>query len=531
MKDRVRRMLVVTPSEMRTIDQRAIEQFGIPGIVLMENAALKVVEVIEKVYRLSERDKVVVLAGMGNNGGDGLAVARHVFLRGIKVEVFLLAREEAISGDARTNLNIARKLEVPLYFVQDERDVSNLEESLKGATLVVDAIFGTGLSRPVEGVFAQAIQLVNDMPVPVVAVDIPSGINGEDGHVMGIAIKASHTVTFGYPKRGHLLYPGRKYTGKLHVVPISLPLDSAQAVGVHAFTLDMGEAAAMLRERPVEGHKGAFGKVAVVAGSTGMTGAASLAAMAALRSGAGLVTLGIPASLNEILENKLTEVMTRPLRDHGTGCLQEEALDDVLDLVKDADVLAIGPGLGKSSSVFEVLRNILGRIDISIVLDADGLNHISRDISLLSKHTGPVVITPHPGEMARLTGLSVAQIVGSPVETAQKFSQETGTVVLLKGATTVVCHPDGRLYFNTTGNSGMATAGSGDVLTGIIAGFIAQGYGPFEAAVLGAFVHGYAGDLAADAYGQAGMVAGDILEALPLALKEMYNLRTGDCKR
>ena len=518
-------MVVVTPSEMREIDRRAIERFGIPGIVLMENAALKVVEVIERTYSLSERDRVVVLAGMGNNGGDGLAVARHVFLKGVKVEVFLLAREEAVSGDARINLDIIKKLGVPLFPVENEDGMSKLEDSLKSATLVVDAIFGTGLSRPVEGIFAEVIQLVNRMSIPVVAVDIPSGINGSDGRIMGTAINATDTVTFGYPKRGQLLYPGRKHTGELHVVPIGLPLDSAQAVGVRAFTLGVDEAVAMLRGRPAEGHKGTFGRVVVVAGSTGMTGAACLAAMAALRSGVGLVTLGIPASLNDILENKLTEVMTRPLQDGGTGCLQEEALDDILELVGNADVLAMGPGLGKSGGVFEVLRNILGRIDISIVLDADGLNHISRDISLLGKHTGPVVITPHPGEMARLTGLSVAQIMESPGEVAQKFSRETGAVVLLKGATTVVCHPDGRIYFNTTGNSGMATAGSGDVLTGVIAGFIVQGYEPFDAAVLGAFVHGYAGDLAADARGQAGMVAGDILEAVPMALKKMYNLR------
>lgn len=523
-------MFVVTPFEMRKIDQRAIEQFGIPGIVLMENAALKVVEVVERVYCLKNRDRVIVLVGAGNNGGDGLAVARHLFFRSIEVEVFLLAPEDAVSGDAKVNLDVAKKLGLSLSLVQDEDDILRLEQRLKSATLVVDAIFGTGLSRPVEGIFAQVIELVNRVAVPVVAVDIPSGINGADGHVMGIAIRASHTVTFGYPKRGHLLYPGRKYRGELHVVPIGLPLDSAQSVGVQAFTLDVNEAAGMLKERPAEGHKGTFGRVAVVAGSTGMTGAAYLCAMAALRSGAGLVTLGIPASLNNILENKLTEVMTKPLPDNGTGCLQEEALDDILDLVRDADVLAIGPGLGKSGAVFEVLRNILGRTHISIVLDADGLNHISRDINLLKKHLGPVVITPHPGEMARLTGLNVAQIVQSPVEVAQKFSQETGVVVLLKGATTVVCHPDGQIYLNTTGNSGMATAGSGDVLTGIIAGFIAQGYEPFDAAVLGAFVHGYAGDLASEVHGQAGMVAGDILGTVPLALKNMYNLLGKHCK-
>jgi len=523
-------MVVVTPSEMKKIDHMAIQQLGIPGIVLMENAALKVVEVIERSYPLKKQDKVVVLVGAGNNGGDGLAVARHLFLRRINVEVILLAQQAGISGDAKINLDIAKRMGIPLLFLGDEGDLFRMEPHLSGAALIVDAVFGTGLSRMVEGIFAKVIEFVNGVSVPVVAVDIPSGVNGEDGHVMGTAVKAMDTVTFEHPKRGHLLYPGRKYTGRLHVVPIGLPRDSAHAIGVQGFTLDVSEAAGMLNERPSEGHKGTFGKAVIVAGSTGMTGAACLAAMAALRSGAGVVTLGVPASLNPILENKLTEVMTKPLKDSGTGYLHEDCVDDILDMVEGASVLAVGPGLGKSDTVFQVLRNILGRIDISIVLDADGLNHISRDIHLLSRHAKPVVITPHPGEMARLTGSTVAQILDSPVQVAQKFSQEMGVVVLLKGATTVVCKPNGRVYFNTTGNSGMATAGSGDVLTGIISGLIAQGYDAYDAAVLGAFIHGRAGDTAATLYGHAGMVAGDILQAVPLVLKEMYDLWAKHCK-
>ncbi|NLX69465.1 MAG: NAD(P)H-hydrate dehydratase [Clostridiales bacterium] len=521
-------MFVVTPDEIRRIDRRAIDEFGIPGIVLMENAALRVVEVINKYYPLKKRDLVVVLAGGGNNGGDGLAVARHLFFDGVQVEVILLAQPERITGDAKINLEIVRRTGIPVYDALNSDGFQLAEQRLCRASLIVDAIFGTGLSRPVEGIFARIIEAVNDADAPVVAVDIPSGINGDNGHVMGTAVKAEDTVTFGYPKRGNLLYPGREYVGRLHVARISLPSDSAEAIGVKDFTLDKVEAAARIKKRSAAGHKGDFGKVAVIAGSTGMTGAATLTATAALRSGAGIAVLGIPASLNDILENKLTEVMTKPLKDNGTGCLHEDCLDDILDLTENMDVLAIGPGLGRNKAISEILRNIFGRINISIVLDADGLNGISENINLLGQHTQPVVITPHVGEMARLTGLTIAEILDSPVLVAQKFSQEQGIIVLLKGATTVVCEPGGRVYFNTVGNSGMATAGSGDVLTGIIAGLIAQGYDAYEAAVLGAFLHGYAGNLAASLRGEAGMLAGDILEALPAALKELYDLSQKD---
>jgi NAD(P)H-hydrate epimerase len=516
-------MYVVTPVQMRKIDQRAIDEFGIPGIVLMENAALRVVEKLYSLYSLKKRDRVVVLAGGGNNGGDGIAVARHLYFDGVQAEVILLAQQDRITGDAGINLDIAKKAGIPVNCILDNSDIPLAEQRICQASLIIDAIFGTGLSKPVEGVLARIIEIVNSMEVPVIAVDIPSGISGENGHIMGTAVKAWDTVTFGYPKRGHLLYPGREYAGRLHVAKIGLPSDSAEAIGVKGFTLNKEEAAAVIKKRLKTGHKGDFGKVAVVAGSTGMTGAASLTAEAALRSGAGLVTLGIPASLNCILENKLTEVMTRPLRDNGTGYLQADCLDEIFTLAENMDVLAIGPGLGRNITISEILRNIFGRINISIVLDADGLNGISGNINLLGQHTKPVVITPHVGEMARLTGLTIDEILDSPVQVSQKFSQEQGVIVLLKGATTVVCEPGGRIYFNTVGNSGMATAGSGDVLTGIISGLIAQGYHAFDAAALGAFLHGYAGNLAASLCGEAGMIAGDILEALPTALKELYN--------
>ena len=514
-------MYVVTPSEAKAMDQRAIEEYSIPGIVLMENAALKTVDIIrEKYIKDCCPGKVIVLVGGGNNGGDGMAIARHLMLSGIDVELFIFSSEDRITGDAKTNLNILKKLKAAIKWVEDRDDLIMLDRELKGAFLVIDSLFGTGLYRDIEGIQYEAIKMVNSHNVPVVAVDIPSGIHGENGHVMGIAIKATDTVTFGYPKRGHVLFPGREYTGNLHVVPISLPSDSAELEGVFGFTLGDMEVARALKARPSDGHKGIFGHVAVIAGSTGMTGAACLTSMAALRAGAGLVTLGVPASLNPILENKLTEVMTIPLEDEGTGYLVSRSIDRIKKLIEGKDVLAIGPGWGKNCDGLEILRNILGKFSISIVIDADALNHISKDIELLSKHEGPVIITPHPGEMARLTKKSTEEVVRFPVDTAQKLARDFGIIVLLKGATSVVAHPDGKLYFNCSGNSGMATGGSGDVLTGVIASLIAQGYSPYDAAVYGCYVHGRAGDYAKERLGEAGMLAGDILEMLPLVLKD-----------
>ena len=279
------------------------------------------------------------------------------------------------------------------------------------------------------------------------------------------------------------------------------------------------------KERPKDGHKGTFGKVGVIAGSLGMMGAASLTSMAALKGGAGLVTLGCPLNLMSIYQSKMTEVMTYPLEDGDEGYLTGEAIPSVQDFLKDKDVLAIGPGLGPKCHGLQILRYILDRFDISIIMDADALNHISKDPGLFRTCKGSIVITPHPGEMARLTGMDIKDITESPIEVAGKFAKEMGVVVLLKGATTVVAHPDGRIYLNSTGNSGMATGGSGDVLTGLIAALVAQGYSTYDAAVYGSFIHGRAGDYAMKKWGETGLVAGDILNEIPLVFRDMYELK------
>lgn len=553
-------MDVVTPSQMKRIDQRAIEEFRIPGIVLMENAALQTAQVILKhdfLASVSKKPrKALILAGCGNNGGDGFAIARHLFLYGYQVSVLIVSEGgRRPDGDAETNLDALYALQngqnstqqnsgekdsqqknldafLQIHWLEDKKDLKQIKAMLQDTSLVVDALFGTGLDRPVAGLNAAVINAVNEMVNRknhhiVLAVDIPSGINGETGQMMGTAIQADHTVAYGYLKPGHLLYPGREYSGQVHVVPISLPADSAKSVKAHLFTLDDVEAAQMLRPRPRDSHKGTFGKVAVIAGSTGLTGAAHLSSLAALRTGAGLVTLGIPAALNPVMEQKLTEVMTYPLEDRGLGHLVTESLRDITELLKDKDVLAFGPGCGKNQGVFEILRNILGHFHIPIVIDADGLNHISRDMSLLRTHHAPVILTPHPGEMSRLTGLGVEEILSRPVETVARAAAKYSCIVLLKGAASIVAEPEGKVYINASGNAGMAKGGSGDVLTGMIASFIAQGYPPFKATVLGCYIHGRAGEEAAGRLGETGMIAGDLIDAIPGTFLSLTNALRG----
>lgn len=544
-------MWAVTPSQMRQIDERAINEFKIPGIILMENAALQVVNFIKDHYlkdhypitqcsRMSIKTpvqiplkvpvkipvRVLVICGCGNNGGDGFAVARHLYLLGYQVTTLILHnRGKVPSGDAGINLEMLKTLNCDIVWLEEDEDPTRAKAIVHSSSLIIDALFGTGLDRAVAGNYASIIDEINKNNTPIVSIDIPSGIHGETGQVLGTAVKATDTITFGYIKPGHLLFPGREYAGHVHVKPIGLPLDSATSIGAKIFTLNDEDLAQKLKDRPRDSHKGTFGKVAVIAGSTGLTGAAYLTAISALRSGAGLVTLGIPSSLNSIMEEKLTEVMTFSLEDKGQGHLIPESIDDIIELLKDKDVLAIGPGCGKNSGVFEILRNIFGRINISIVIDADGLNHISKDMNLLKIHQSPVIITPHPGEMSRLTGIAVEDILKKPMEVAAEFARKLNVIVLLKGAASIVADPQGQIYINSSGNSGMAKGGSGDVLTGMIASLVAQGYDPFEATVFGCYIHGRAGDEAADLSGEIGMIAGDIVDAIPRTFKKLYDVK------
>ena len=515
-------MKLVTGTQMASVDRKAIEELKVPGLDLMENAGRAAFRVAIEMLKGAREKKVVVVCGRGNNGGDGLVVARLLAKEGTKVSVFLLGEREKVKGDAKVNLRRAEQVGVPVDELTGPEGLARLERALSTADLVVDAIFGTGFKGKAEGLPAEAISSINSSGKPVLSVDLPSGVEADTGKVHGPAVRAERTVTFGLPKFGQAFHPGKSHCGVLEVADIGFPeeaLDSVQGVAEWA-TED--EVRAKLPERPPTAHKGTCGKVAVVAGSVGFTGAAALTAMAALRTGSGLVYLGTPKSLNDILEVKLTEVITRPLPEvRNRRCLALRAAGEVYRLLEETDVLAMGPGLGTYRETVELVARVVRRLRKPGVLDADALNALSKDPSPLLEREAPLVLTPHPGELSRLIGVPVPEITSDPLGYAREAASRFRSVVVLKGAPTVTATPEGQAYVNPTGNEGMATGGAGDVLTGVIASLIGQGLSPEDAAWVGAYIHGLAGDLARDEKGVHGMVAGDILDKVPEVIKRL----------
>jgi len=514
-------MRVVTAKEMKVLDRAAMEEYGIASIVLMENAGRQVVEVIRGVLR-EVRDKVItIFIGKGNNGGDGLVIARHLLNMGAEVKVLALADVAEITGDAAVNLEIWQKMGQKIYSLHHSDGINVVRLALMNTDLIVDAIYGTGFRGKMGEKVGRIVEVLNGSGKPIVAVDIPSGLEADTGRVNGPCIQAAHTVTFGLPKLGLILEPGVDYAGQLHVADISIPAVLVERSAPRRYLLTRELVKEWLPSRPTNAHKGNFGRVLVVAGSRGMTGAACLAGEGALKAGAGLVTVAAPETLNDIMEAKLTEVITVPLPDTGMGVLSRGAKQHILSLLEGTDVLAVGPGLSTVPEVATMVRELLSSVRVPCVLDADALNALAGAGDILRKVQAPVVITPHPGEMARLLGVTAKEIQGDRLTYAVKAANIWNVVALLKGARTVVAAPDGAVYINPTGNPGMATGGSGDVLTGMVAALIAQGLEPARAAAAGAFIHGLAGDLAAGEKGMMGLVAGDVLSALPAATREL----------
>jgi len=512
---------IVTAEEMKALDQAAIEEYGIPGLVLMENAGHHVVEVVKQVLG-DVRDKVVtIFIGKGNNGGDGLVIARHLLNMGAEIKLLALGNVEEITGDAAVNLEIWRKQGQKIYSIHRGDGINIVRLILLNTDLIVDAIYGTGLRGKVPEKVGRIIEVLNSSGKPIVAVDVPSGLEASNGKVDGPCIQAAHTVTFGLPKLGLILEPGAGYVGRLHIADISIPSVLVEKKGPLRYLITPELVREWLPPRPTGAHKGTFGRVLIVAGSRGMTGAACLAGEASLRAGAGLVTVAVPETLHDIVEMKLTEVMTAPLPDDGKGCLCGEAGQAILSLLENKDVLVIGPGLSSEPGVAALVKELLPSIGVTSVLDADALNALAGAGELLRKIQAPVIITPHPGEMARLVGTSIGEIQGDRLTTVSKAALDWDAVVLLKGARTVVADPGGAIYINPTGNPGMATAGSGDVLAGTIAALAGQGLDPSRAAAAGAYLHGLAGDLAAREKGMMGLVAGDLVLTLPEAIRNL----------
>ena len=513
-------MKILTAEQMRAADRRTINELGIPGIVLMESAGRAVVNEILQRYSHLAPGPVLVLCGKGNNGGDGLVVARTLLQQGWQVTTVILAEEATIAGDARLYLDILQRLGVPLDFAAALAEVETLLARLPQPALIVDALFGTGLSSPLGGQHALAIAWMNRAPAPKVAIDIPSGLDATSGAILGSALCADLTVTLAAAKLGQVIYPGVACCGELVVAEIGIPqaLLEELAAGI---LLEAGDVRRFLPARPAVGHKGTFGHLLLVAGSRGKSGAAVLAAEAALRSGAGLVTVAAPASLQTTLAIKLTEAMTAPL-DEVDGALAGTALAQIAALWQDKKVLALGPGLGRSAATAALVRLVIQDCPLPLVLDADALFALAGHCELLAlRPVGTTILTPHPGEMAHLLGVSIGEIEADRVGTARRFAEELGVVLVLKGARTVIAAPDGGILINPTGHAGMATGGMGDLLTGIIAALLCQGAPPLAAAAAGVWLHGSSGDRLRSRFGEAGLLASDLLAEIPGARSEV----------
>jgi NAD(P)H-hydrate epimerase len=507
---------LASAAEMRGLDRHTIETLGVPGALLMEAAGRAVCDVVLALREAAD-DPVLVVCGGGNNAGDGFVVARQLHLLGVPVRVALLGAARSLRGDAADNWKRLGTLAVPVEGARWRRPPRGV---------VLDAIFGTGLSRRVEGAAAAAIRRINAVrgagagAVRVVAIDVPSGLCADTGQPLGVAVEADATVSIGLPKLGLALEPGRSYAGAITVARIGIA-DEAPGVKVAAELLTRAAAGAGLPARPADGHKGSFGHALLVGASEGKTGAIALAAEAAGRVGAGLVTIACPAGLNDILEIKCTEAMTAPLPDTTERALAASAEVALRRLAAERDAVGFGPGLGQGAETVKLVRASVIDLDRPLVLDADGLNALAGEPGLLARRRAPTVLTPHPGEAARLLGTRAAALNRDRVGAARALAESSGAVVLLKGAASVIAEPGGRVAINPTGGPALATGGTGDVLLGVVTGLLAQGCAPFEAAALGAFVHGLAADRIAARTGPAGLLAEDLTRELPAALHEL----------
>jgi len=516
-------MKVATAEEMRQLDRRAIEDVGIPGAVLMENAGLHVVRVMQEHSSDLREKKVLIVCGKGNNGGDGFVVARHLSNRGVDIRVTLLAEKHSLKGDAKLNFTIAEKMNIPIIEITSNEQIPAFRNLLQQADIVVDAILGTGITEAVQGFYKNIIESINKTHKQIVAVDIPSGLSADTGVVPGSCVHADVTVTFGLPKRGLILYPAANYVGDLHVVDIGIPKHLIEEAQFEVHLLRCDDVRGSFHRRRRNTHKKAYGHVLVIAGSPGKLGSAFMTGRSALRTGAGLVTLALPESLYDPLEISTIELMTASLPETSKGTFNVKAYDRLMTLASDKQVVVLGPGISTHPSTVELAHRLIASLPVPIVVDGDGIDAVAQNPDVLLKARAPIVLTPHPGEMARLVPNTLIQNNRIPV--TQQAAEKYHSVIALKGARTIIASPDGCVFINPTGNPGMATAGTGYVLAGIIAGLIAQNVIPFEATKAGVFLNGLAGDLVAEQKGNYGMIASDVIETIPWAIKSIQEQR------
>jgi NAD(P)H-hydrate epimerase len=518
-------MQVATASEMRNIDQRTIEMYHVPGIVLMENAGLQLLRFMQTRLPGLEGCHVTIVTGGGNNGGDGFVLARHLWHLGVKTCVLLLVPAGRLSGDARRAYEMAHAYGVSMVGCTTPQAWRRAVSILRDTDIVVDAMLGTGLNRPPTGLYAEAIETLNAVQKPIVAVDIPSGLSADVGYLHGAYVQATYTVTFALPKRGLLLYPAAAAVGELHVVDIGIPAQAIAAEGIQVALLEKNDIRCMLPHRRLDAHKGSHGHLLVVAGSLGKSGAGILASRAALRAGAGLVTWALPIGLAPAMASRLTEVMTLPVAESTTGSIAEAAIPALCQFLQGARALVLGPGLGTHPETVACVHSLLRHTPVPVVMDADGLNCLVEHLDVLRQCSLPVILTPHPGEMARLLGTDTATVQAQRLDIACDFAQRYDVYVVLKGAYTVLYAPDGRRWINPTGNPAMATAGTGDVLAGVIGALLCQGLEPLQAAQCGIYLHGLAGDHVRNRLGYHGLIASDVLEELPYAIQDTIKER------
>ncbi len=502
-------MKISSVTEMRNLDRTAMDEYGIADELLMENAGLAVFQIVQE--KIGVKDKsFVVFSGAGNNGGDGFVVARKIHSNGGLVKVYLLGNPEKYKGAARLNFDIIGKLPV---VVEPLESADAAKADIFHCDAVVDAIFGTGLVRDVEGKYADIVDLINASRKPVVSVDIPSGVNGDDGRVMGVAVHADWTVTFGLPKIGAMLYPGYERCGELFVTHISFPPAMYDSLKVQ-----INDPVA-LPPRNAKGHKGTFGQALFVAGAAGYYGAPYFAAMAFLKAGGGYSRLAVPKSVAPFIASKGSEIVFVPQKETSAGSLSIDNKDALLSLASRMDFVVLGPGISLEEETQQLARELAENVQVPLLLDGDGITAVADNLQIVKRRRAPTILTPHMGEMSRIMKMGVRQIDDNKVAVLQRACAELAATIVLKGAHSLIGYPDGEVFINMSGNAGMATAGSGDVLAGTVAAMHGLGLGAEEAVRKGVFIHGFAGDLAAEEIGEDGMTANDILEFLPLALE------------
>jgi len=504
-------MKVAKVSEMKDLDRRATEEFGISEDLLMESAGQAVYFVISQEFGIKD-NKFVVLCGGGNNGGDGLVVARKIYSNGGEARVFLLDDETKFKGAAKRNFEIVSEMPIEMSKIGS---TDSIRDELFDSDAIVDAIFGTGLVRKVSGIYKDVIQLINESQRTVFSVDIPSGINGDTGGVMGVAVEADYTVAFGLPKLGNMFYPGYEHCGKLYVSHISFPSDLYNSHAIKVAINDPVE----LPERARDTHKGSYGKALFIAGSSNYLGAPYFSALSFLKAGGGLSYLATPKSISPFIASKGSEIVFVPQKETSLGSLALADRDELLEFSQIVDMVVMGPGLSLAKEAQGLVRELTPKIDKPLLIDGDGITAIAEDLGRIKNRKAPTILTPHLGEMSRITKMDISEINKNKIDVLQRTARELNAIIILKGAHSLIGYPDETVFINVSGNSGMATAGSGDVLTGTIAAMYGLGLALEDAVRMGVFIHGFSGDVAAVDKGEDGITAQDILDYLPETMK------------